>query len=298
MNKTILTSSKTNHFFKIALTIVLFCFSKFASGQSLIVTHRDTIVKPIPVTVVIENLVSDRMKNSQMILENNQTIRNQNQVFALIKIEVQKANNILEQGFDYKSFTKEINMLFQWKDFALEGITKNINKRQSTRDLTTTALLLDELVIRTNNQIEKTASNTKALSDIQKRLDSLASDKSLYILPKDPVEKNKYFQRLLFLTKNIDDTNYKLKNAIDSIQAIEIKGVLFKNQLDYEHVKLEILRKNAVKNAFNTYSNFDKKQINQKSFEEVLQHNVDKLSVRYSSGKYSNSQAQERADKV
>ena len=34
------------------------------------------------------------------------------------------------------------------------------------------------------------------------------------------------------------------------------------------------------------------------SFEEVLQHNVDKLSVRYSSGKYSNSQAQERADKV
>lgn len=33
------------------------------------------------------------------------------------------------------------------------------------------------------------------------------------------------------------------------------------------------------------------------SFEEVLQHNVDKLSVRYSSGKYSNKQAQERADK-
>ena len=34
------------------------------------------------------------------------------------------------------------------------------------------------------------------------------------------------------------------------------------------------------------------------SFEEVLQHNIDKLSVRYSSGKYSNTQAQERADKV
>ena len=34
------------------------------------------------------------------------------------------------------------------------------------------------------------------------------------------------------------------------------------------------------------------------SFEEVLQHNIDKLSVRYSSGKYSNEQAQQRADKV
>ena len=34
------------------------------------------------------------------------------------------------------------------------------------------------------------------------------------------------------------------------------------------------------------------------SFEEVLQHNVDKLSIRYASGKYSNQQAQERADKA
>ena len=34
------------------------------------------------------------------------------------------------------------------------------------------------------------------------------------------------------------------------------------------------------------------------SFEEVLQHNIDKLSVRYASGSYSNAQAQQRADKV
>ena len=34
------------------------------------------------------------------------------------------------------------------------------------------------------------------------------------------------------------------------------------------------------------------------SFEEVLQHNIDKLSVRYSSGSYSNAQAQQRADKI
>lgn len=34
------------------------------------------------------------------------------------------------------------------------------------------------------------------------------------------------------------------------------------------------------------------------SFEEILQHNIDKLSVRYSNGKYSNVQAKERADKV
>lgn len=34
------------------------------------------------------------------------------------------------------------------------------------------------------------------------------------------------------------------------------------------------------------------------SFEDVLQHNIDKLSVRYASGKYSDTQAQQRADKL
>lgn len=34
------------------------------------------------------------------------------------------------------------------------------------------------------------------------------------------------------------------------------------------------------------------------TFEEIIQGNIDKLSVRYSSGTYSNQQAQERADKV
>ena len=34
------------------------------------------------------------------------------------------------------------------------------------------------------------------------------------------------------------------------------------------------------------------------SFKDVLQHNIDKLSVRYASGKYSNEQAQQRADKI
>lgn len=34
------------------------------------------------------------------------------------------------------------------------------------------------------------------------------------------------------------------------------------------------------------------------SFDDVLQHNIDKLSVRYASGKYSDTQAQQRADKL
>ncbi len=227
--------------------------------------------------IVIENLVSNRMKNSKTNFENNQTIRSQNNAFSLINLEIQKAKNILERGFDYKGFTKEINLLVKWKDFAVDGITKNKNKRQTTRDLTTTSLLLNELVSRTNNQIDKIKKNNKALSDIQKRIDSLAADKALYVLPKDSIAINNYFQRLLFLTKDIDRTNNSLKNAIDSIQTLEIKGDIFENNLNSDIVKVDLLRKIETDNLFSRkVSVFEAEDIKEKSFLRELKQSFKK----------------------
>ena len=73
--------------------------------------------------VIIDNIVSDRMKESKINLENNQTIHRQNIAFNLINTEIQNANTMLQQGIDYKGFTKEIDLLLKWKVFAVEGIT-------------------------------------------------------------------------------------------------------------------------------------------------------------------------------
>ena len=68
------------------------------------------------------------------------------------------------------------------------------------------------------------------------------------------------------------------------------KHVIYQKPLDVENVKEELgdllfYMSNLMQSVGLT-------------FEEILQHNIDKLSVRYSSGSYSNEQAQERADKV
>lgn len=277
MSKTIFNTSKKKHPFKIFISIFIICISNFALGQNIVTVKKDSIIKPIPMKIVMENLVSRRMKNSQINFENNQNVRNQNNAFSLINIEIQKANNMLERGFDYKGFTKEINLLFKWKDFAVEGITKNKNKRQTIRDLTTTSLLLNELVSRTDNQLNKIKKNNQALSDIQKKIDSLASDKALYILPKDSIAKNNYFQRLLFLTKDIDKTNKNLKNAIDSIQSLEIKGDIFKNNLNSDIVKVDVLRKIESDSLFSRrVSVFEANDIKEKSFSSVLKQSFKK----------------------
>ena len=68
------------------------------------------------------------------------------------------------------------------------------------------------------------------------------------------------------------------------------KHVIYQKPLDVENVKEELgdllfYMSNLMQSVGLT-------------FEEILQHNIDKLSVRYSSGSYSNQQAQERADKI
>jgi potassium-dependent mechanosensitive channel len=278
MIKTNIYSNKTSCFFVFGLFLTLiFLIPKAAIGQTIVPVQTDSIIKPIPMNVVIENLINDRIKKSQLNFENNNTIRNQNNVFTLINREIHKANSILDQGIDYKGFTKEINLLFKWKDFAVDGITKNKNKRQTIRDLTTTSLLLNELVSRTDNQIDKINKNNNALSGIQKKLDSLTSEKTIYVLPHDSIARNNYIQRLQLLTKEIDETNSKLKNAIDSIQTVEIKANVFKNRLDSDILKLNDLRKTESDSLYARRVNFlAQNDIVEKSFAKEVQHSLGK----------------------
>ncbi|MBP6551341.1 MAG: hypothetical protein KA208_01955, partial [Flavobacterium sp.] len=65
-------------------------------GQNLLEpAKKDSVLKPIPMNVIIDNIVADRMEDSKLNLENNQTIRRQNIAFNLINAEIQNANAML-----------------------------------------------------------------------------------------------------------------------------------------------------------------------------------------------------------
>ena len=236
--------SKTLAFIKIALLPLLLCFFNIALGQfNTLNIQRDSLLKPTPLNISVEDIATSRLKESKATYENNQTVRKQNITFNLITAEIQKANRIIKQGIDYKGFTREIELLVQWNNFAVDGITTNKHKVQSSRNLTTTTIFLGELFRRTENQLSNIKANNKALSNIQKNLDSLASDNVLYQTPQDSVAKENYFQKLILLTKDITTTNNILKNAIDSIQSLEIKGSVFKYNLESDIAEINLLRK-------------------------------------------------------
>jgi len=157
---------------------------------------------------------------------------NQNQSFDLLNEQIQKANAVLKEGIDYKGFTTELDLLVQWKAKSIMGIIKKTSKMQTVRDLTTTAVLLNELLKRTNTQLDKISSNNRSLSTIQRKIDSMAIDKIFYQVPIQNTAKKNYYLRMAATASDISIANKNLKNAIDSIQKLEIKGKKFKYSLE------------------------------------------------------------------
>lgn len=81
---------------KMILLTLFLCIGNLSLGQNLLEpAKKDSVLKPIPMNVIIDNIVADRMEDSKLNLENNQTIRRQNIAFNLINAEIQNANAIL-----------------------------------------------------------------------------------------------------------------------------------------------------------------------------------------------------------
>src|SRR3990167_10134033 len=145
------TKSFSLQFVKINTIIpLLFLFCTFSimaqKAASKIDTTQSETAKLEQLSSRINTIAKKELEDSKANYENNQTAQKQNNSFNLINTEIQKANFTLKQGNDYKDFIKEINKFVAWKKFAVEGIITNRDRTQTIRNLTSTSILLDELL--------------------------------------------------------------------------------------------------------------------------------------------------------
>ena len=240
-------------------------------------TNDSIVQKPSPSTEkrldsLMQLLNSESLKENKSNYDFNVLMNAQNSKFNALNEQIQKANTILKVGIDYKGFTTELALLVKWKEQSVKGIIKNKSKMQTVRDLTTTSVLLNELLKRTKSQLQKISSNNKSLSAIQRKIDSMAIDEVFYKIPVQESAKKNYYQRMTLTTKDLALANTNLKNAIDSIQKLEIKGNIFKYNLESDIAFL----KNARKILNDKTSNFDSDVIHSKegysSFGQNFKH--------------------------
>ncbi len=179
----------------------------------------------------------------------HKTILTQSRNFINLNSEIEKAWDIVSQDFSYNSIRGKITLIYQWKEIAIDGILINRDNIISSRNLTATSILLHELLNRTNQQVQKVYGYHRSLGLAQWRLDSLAADSVLYVVPKDTTALKLYYHKLATLNKNLYPINSALKLSLDSIQKLE-------SQINRLKIRIETKISDVEKNRSEVMSDF------------------------------------------
>lgn len=204
----------------------------------------------------------NKISKSQQYYIDNQNSKVQNDIFRKLDEETQKAYVILKKGIDYKTYTSELASISKIKKAAVDDEITNSKGIQSSRNLSLTSIMLNEVLLRTTEQIEKIKKNNEELRNSQYKIDSLIIRDELFLTPKDPESKKLYLMRFNQVTKDVEDLNHRFKTALDSINALEINANKFKFDLQDNAITVEKLRKNLSDDAY--FENHD--LFNPKSF--------------------------------
>jgi potassium efflux system protein len=253
-HRTTVNSNTRNNWKFFYLSIVLFSFFQISAQKPK--TELDSIVKEIGIEdkisrIVLESKADIEKKTRQEKYLNYQKVQKQNKIFNLIEFELQNAKIFLNRGFAYKDITEEIQQLKEWEKFAVTGIVGEKKFRvQTDRNLSSTSILLDELLNRTSNRLSKISVENQQLSRTQEKIDSLVAEKILYYVPTDSVAREIYRLQSQKMNTDIDLITERLKNAVDSIQTLEIMGDRLKFKIEADIVINDRIRKQEVDELF------------------------------------------------
>ncbi|MEI6883945.1 MAG: mechanosensitive ion channel domain-containing protein [Bacteroidota bacterium] len=220
------------------------------------------------------------LKQSQANYRQHQLVLKQSRNFFLLKNEIEKARNFLRIGFKYHEIRDELIQLTRWREQAVDGVITNEDKIQTVPNLTTTSRLLNELLKRTDNRLQQILAYHRSLGHSQSRLDSLAMDSIIYQVPVDSASMTSYLQKLLFLTRDINPVNTKLKTSLDSIQKLEIQVNLLKFELESDIIETESLHSKVFQQfRTNELGFFGENLINDRPFGQIITYSYGKAKL-------------------
>jgi len=201
----------------------------------------------------------------------------QGEKFVALFNEIQNVNSFLKKSFEYKKVMELISQVTEWKKIAVEGVITNRDSLQSTRNLTATSILLNELVSRIDKWEITIKNYHRALGGYQFRLDSLAQDSALYQFPENTTAANEYSQKLLTLNSKLMPVNAAVSGALDSIQYIEMQVGSLRSSLETDIAETESLRKKQDEKGFlDEVAIMQRITTGKKSFAEIIGYSHEK----------------------
>jgi len=162
----------------------------------------------------------------------------------------QRAKAFLKNGIDSIGIQKNLAQIIEWNNIVQDGIYRDTGPLQTQRNLSLSSKLNKELLFKVEQLNIELDNYLNELVNFRDYLDSLKSDSSLYNFPKDTAGLIQYTNRLKTIVGVIDPIDFNLQKAILSLENLENKLVIQKNQLMLEYDELQDQRKLLFVNSF------------------------------------------------
>ncbi len=265
----------------LALLLILQCQSLFAipSGEVTDSIQRQDSINN-PARWLAGKSAANLLKKRTADYYEHQAILKQGRNFILLKSEIETAWNFIGQGFDYDEVREEIKMMYTWRGMAVKDVIVHPDSILTARNLTTTAILVNELLNRTRNRVTQILAYHKSLGQIQSRLDSLAMNSILYKVPADPEALKDYTGKTNALDNKLEPVNHGLRLALDSIQRLETRIYTLKAILESDISDIESLRRKTYEEfEFKLSGRFKQPASKNNSAGQIIGYSWDKAAL-------------------
>ena len=202
---------------KIYLLLIFFCLAFSVGNAQDRPVYQDTVLE---VPGYEDTMTTGFRQRVERYRQGLVRIRQQN-LLDEIRSTISRAEAYQKSTINSEQIVNLINSTREYLSVVNEGVFINKITTPSQRDLAVSASILTELLSRAEIQQDAIAVYSRNLVNFRLRLDSLASDSVLLIIPSDPVLEKKYLQKIEVIVKESGPVDSTLTSSISAIQDLQ-----------------------------------------------------------------------------
>ncbi|MDF2515868.1 MAG: mechanosensitive ion channel [Sphingobacterium sp.] len=228
----------------------------------------------------MQHFFSKSAKQSVIDFEQDRASIRRNKVFEQIKTISRHAGSFLKKGFDTAAVRTELKEIMHWHQLSKDGVFNNQGSAHSSRNLTTTFNILNALKTEVSSSKRHVDNYQNQLINYRLQIDSLTSDKSLFVVAEDSSFLSQYLSRLHVLSKEISPVSVQLTKNINTIQTLQNELNLEMMALDNDTEEIRYYQQQIAERTFNReFAPLWSESTYNRPLKEILQMSVFKAKL-------------------
>lgn len=190
------------------------------------------------------------LKANRKKITDKQHIELQNKKANQLKNAVSVTQDYFKKGLDTNKINRQLVQLEELYLLTTNGILTSSRKFFSLRNLTSSELLLGELLKKLESLNKPLTIYKKEVEKKRAILDSLAADSALYFLPADTTLFNAYEAGYILLIKQLIPVDSMLNNAANNLMQLDNRSAKLKGEILLDIYKIDTYRKDLSMTMF------------------------------------------------